>query len=65
MSIDKEQRALNVSFSKSGSGSITSRLSIPISWLKEIGVTPDCKQVVLIKDGDKIILKKSENNQEI
>ena len=41
------KRNLNVSYSKSGAGSITTRLSIPKSMLDKMGVTQDNRQIEL------------------
>lgn len=40
-----EGRPLKVVFSKSGSGSITSRLSIPITDLRDMGVNPEDREL--------------------
>lgn len=62
MSTDKEQRTLNVSFSKSGSGGLTTKLTIPMSFWKAIGVTPESRQVEVTLEGNEIIIKKDKNN---
>lgn len=41
------KRILNVSYSKSGAGSITTRLSIPKSMLDKMGVAQDNRQIEL------------------
>ncbi len=57
-----EERKLNVSYSKSGSGSITSRLSIPIVDLRKMGVTPENREVIYFFDeeNNQIIIKKTK-----
>lgn len=57
-----EERRLNVSYSKSGSGSITSRLAIPIVDLRKMGVTPENREVTYIFDeeNEQIIIKKAK-----
>ncbi len=57
-----EERKLNVSYSKSGSGSITSRLAIPIVDLRKMGVTPENREVIYIFDeeNEQIIIKKAK-----
>lgn len=57
-----EERKLNVSYSKSGSGSITSRLAIPIVDLRKMGVTPENREVTYIFDeeNEQIIIKKAK-----
>lgn len=49
-----EKRELNISYYKAGNG-VASRMNIPITWLRKIGVTPENKTVELILD--------EENNQ--
>lgn len=57
-----EERKLNVSYSKSGSGSITSRLAIPIVDLRKMGVTPENREITYIFDDEnkQIIIKKAK-----
>lgn len=62
MSTDKEQRILNVSFSKSGSGGLTTKLTVPMSFWKSIGVTPESRQVEVKLEGNEIIVKKLKIN---
>lgn len=56
-----EKRKLNISFAKAGSGSITPRLIIPISWIKAMNITEEERTVEVEFDGKNIIVKKSEN----
>lgn len=55
-----EERNMKISFGKSGSGSISPRVSLPLSWLKRVGITPEDREVEIILDDDKeeIIIKK-------
>ncbi|MGL5853662.1 MAG: AbrB/MazE/SpoVT family DNA-binding domain-containing protein [Cetobacterium sp.] len=55
-----ESRNLKVTFSKSGSGSITPRISLPITLLKEMGINPEEREVELVYNRSKkqIIIKK-------
>ncbi len=56
----EEKRELNISFNKSGSGSYTPRISLPATWIKEMGIDTDNRKVsVMFKDG-KIIIEKAE-----
>ena len=57
-----EERKLNVSYSKSGSGSLTSRIAIPIVDLRKMGVTPENREVTYIFDekNQQIIIKKAK-----
>ena len=53
-----ESRQLKVSFNKSGSGSISSSVRLPISWLKEMDISKEDREVEVIFNNEKIIIKK-------
>ena len=56
----EEKRELNISFNKSGSGSYTPRISLPATWINEMGIDKENRKVsVTFKDG-KIIIEKAE-----
>lgn len=58
----KEKKSKKVIFTKSGRGSINTRVSLPVSWIKEMGITEDNKEIVAILTADnKIILEKKKN----
>lgn len=57
--ISYEPRILNVSFAKSKSGSTTTRLTLPITWLRELGITEEDREVIVKMEGDKIIIEKN------
>ena len=40
-----EERALNVSYGKSGKGYLTSKLAIPKSDLEDMGITPENRKI--------------------
>lgn len=56
----KNTRMLKASFQKSGSGSINARINIPITWIREIGITELERDVKLTKIDNKIIIEKSK-----
>lgn len=58
-----EERNMKISFGKSGSGSISPRVSLPLSWLKRVGITPEDREVEIILNEEKeeIILRKKVN----
>lgn len=57
----KQKRDLKVMFAKSGSGSKTTRLTLPIAWVKEMNITEDERQVeVTYDDEDKSITIKKK-----
>ncbi|MDD7411263.1 hypothetical protein [Fusobacterium gastrosuis] len=49
-----------VQFHKSGSGNISTRLSIPASWLAELGITEKEKKVIIEKKEKEIRIYKGE-----
>ena len=55
-----QERILQISFNKSGSGSITKRITLPSSFMKDMGITEKDRQVKLTYDEGKkeIIIKK-------
>lgn len=56
-----EEIVKKVAFSKSGTGHITPKVSIPIEWIREMGITDDNKEIVLkfVSESKEIILKKA------
>lgn len=40
-----KKRELKISFTKSGSGSNSSRITLPISWIKQMGLNIDKRDV--------------------
>lgn len=56
----KETRELKVTFNKSGAGSQTNRITIPTSWIREMDVTEDDRnvEVTFNKDNKTITIKK-------
>lgn len=57
-----EGRKLNVSFGKSGAGSISPKLSLPVTDLRDMGVTPEEREIVYYydKENQQIIIKKAK-----
>ena len=44
------ERTLNVMFQKSGSGSVSTRISLPKEWLNDMGLTAENRQVKAVFD---------------
>ncbi|MCC0658645.1 AbrB/MazE/SpoVT family DNA-binding domain-containing protein [Clostridioides sp. ES-S-0123-01] len=57
-----EQRELNISFHKSGNGYTTTRLSLPINWVKELGISQEERKVIVTLEDGKITIEKAEND---
>lgn len=55
-----EERKLNISFSKSGSGSYTPRISLPATWIKEMGIDVENREVLVSFDNEEITIKKAK-----
>lgn len=57
-----EEKRARVIFNKSGGtagkGGITNRITIPTTWIKEMGITEEQREVNISFDGEKIIIKK-------
>lgn len=57
-----EERIAKVSFNKSGGTAkgkaITNRVTIPTTWIKQLDITEESREVKLILDNDKIIIEK-------
>ena len=57
-----ENRNLKISFNKSGSGSLTPRLSLPIIWVREMGISEEDREVVVSLYEDFIMIRKKDFN---
>ena len=57
-----ENRNLKVSFNKSGSGSYTPRLSLPITWIREMVINEDDREVIVSLCEDFIMVRKKDFN---
>ena len=53
-----EKRQINMMFQKGGSGSVTTRLAIPKSWVDKMGVTQDEREVIVEFDAERITVRK-------
>ena len=55
-----EARKLKVNLFKSGSGSINAKVTLPITWIRSIGVTAEDREINVEFDEEKkeIIIKK-------
>ena len=55
-----EERELNISFSKSGSGSYTPRISLPATWIKDMGIDVENREVLVSFENEEITIKKAK-----
>lgn len=56
-----ETRILNISFGKSGKGSVSCKLSVPTKWVKEMELTEEDREVEVMFDNNIITIKKRED----
>lgn len=57
-----ESRKLNVSFAKTGNGYLTTRVALPITDLRDMGVTEKDRKIIYYydKENEQIIIKKAK-----
>lgn len=42
-----EERKLKIMFNKDGRGAIGTKITLPISWVKKMGISPDNREVIV------------------
>ncbi len=57
--MEKKETINKMMFQKGGSNSTCVRISIPITWVRELGFTPENRLAKLILEDNKIIIKKN------
>lgn len=61
-----EKRILKITFNKSGGtaskGGMTTRLTLPKTWVDEMGITPEDREVQVTFQDGKIIIEKKQGN---
>lgn len=50
---------LKIQFNKSGSGSLTPRVTLPASWIEELNITSENREVIVTLLDDSIVIRKS------
>lgn len=58
----KEFRKANILFNKTGQGSSTTRITLPVGWVNELGFTSEDRQSIIEFNIDKIIIRKVEKD---
>lgn len=56
-----EARRLHIIFNKAGSGSMTTRLTIPKKWMNEMKISPADRDILAIYDGNNITITKESD----
>lgn len=57
----KEIRKAKIIFSKNGQGATTTKITLPVSWIKELGFDKADREVTIELDENKIIIRKEGN----
>ena len=58
-----EIRNANIIFSKNGNGFLTTKITLPVGWVKELGASVEDKEVIITFNNKKIeIIKKEDFN---
>lgn len=59
-----EERTARMIFNRSGgtagSGGCTTRVTIPSSWTREMGINQDDREITISFDGERITIEKSD-----
>lgn len=55
-----DKRKAKIIFNKGGSGGLSPRVTLPITWLREMGVNPDNREVNVYEVAGEIIISKEE-----
>ena len=57
-----EERKVKIIFNKSGAGNITPRVTLPATWIKQLGLNQDNREVKITFDNEKIIISKYQGD---
>ena len=60
-----EKRVVKVMFAKGGSGSLHTKLNVPITWVRAMGISAESREVEIVFDGKKITIQKKEEENEV
>ena len=58
----KEIRKANILFNKTGQGSTTTRITLPVGWVKELKFDEEDRLAIIEIDNNKIVIRKAEKN---
>lgn len=61
----REKRTVNIGFNKGGTGGLSPRMSLPITWIRELGITPEKREAYIYKLEDRIIISKKELDKKL
>ena len=55
-----EERKAKILFNKTGNKSVTTRITLPVTWVRELGATQEDRDVIICLKGNKITIKKED-----
>lgn len=58
----KELRNANVIFNKNGNGFVSTKITLPVPWVKELGFSEIDKNAIIEIENEKIIIRKKEKD---
>lgn len=56
----KEIRNANIIFNKNGNGFLSTKIALPVPWIKELGFSEKDKSAIITIEDNKIIIEKSK-----
>ena len=56
-----EKRKANIMFNKNGNGNLTTRISLPVPWIKEMELDENNREVVIEFENNEIKIKKERD----
>ncbi len=54
----KEARKANIIFNKNGNGFLSTKITLPVPWIKELGFSENDKSAIIKIEKNKIIIEK-------
>lgn len=57
-----EKRKANIMFNKNGNGNLTTRITLPVPWIKDMGLNENNREVLIEYNNEKITIKKEMDN---
>ncbi len=58
---NENMRKANVIFGENGNGSLSTKITLPVPWIKKLGFSEDNKNAIIRLQDNKIIIEKEEN----
>jgi hypothetical protein len=57
-----KKRKANIMFNKNGNGNLTTRITLPVPWIKAMGLNENNREVLIEYNDEKITIKKEMDN---